>query len=177
VLSSKDLISSSSSFKIYDAVLTSSELQVDADPEMEKFQSLLQDYLKVTESSPIVPTIRESHSGINMLTSRITPSSSEDYVYDVFYQRPSTISEWAEAANVGTVTGLPMNVDDSFDYDSDSEVEDDEDVDSNAEDFYKNEYPDEEQSEDGSNAGSSDMFHESSEDEADNEEPRFVPDE
>jgi len=48
-----------------------------------------------------------------------------------------------------------MNVDDSFDYDSDSEVEDDEDVDSNAEDFYKNEYPDEEQSEDGSNAGSS----------------------
>ena len=31
------------------------------------------------------------------------PSSDGDYVWDVFYHRPATLSEWNEAANVGTL--------------------------------------------------------------------------
>ena len=33
-----------------------------------------------------------------------------DYVWDVFYHRPATLSEWNEAANVGTlfVTSSPL---------------------------------------------------------------------
>lgn len=33
-----------------------------------------------------------------------------DYVWDVFYHRPATLSEWIEAANVGTlwVTSFPL---------------------------------------------------------------------
>lgn len=32
-----------------------------------------------------------------------TGVASEDYVWDVFYHRPLTLSEWNEAANVGTL--------------------------------------------------------------------------
>jgi hypothetical protein len=30
-------------------------------------------------------------------------SKYDDYVWDVFYHRPATLSEWNEAANVGTL--------------------------------------------------------------------------
>jgi hypothetical protein len=35
-----------------------------------------------------------------------------DYVWDVFYHRPATLSEWNEAANVGTlwVTSFPLSL-------------------------------------------------------------------
>ena len=34
----------------------------------------------------------------------LPPSTSDgDYVWDVFYHRPATLSEWNEAANVGTL--------------------------------------------------------------------------
>lgn len=28
---------------------------------------------------------------------------SDDYVWDVFYHRPATLSEWNDAANIGTL--------------------------------------------------------------------------
>jgi len=33
------------------------------------------------------------------------PSTDDDYVWDVFYHRPATLSEWNVVANVGTVYG------------------------------------------------------------------------
>ena len=30
-------------------------------------------------------------------------SSGDDYVWDVFYHRPATLSEWNDVANIGTV--------------------------------------------------------------------------
>lgn len=76
--------------------------------------------------------------------------SSDDYVWDVFYHRPATLSEWNAAANVGTVcvttttflphitcscfssTGLPSDLKgyDSLS-DSDDEFLDEADEDSN----------------------------------------------
>jgi len=36
-------------------------------------------------------------------------SKSDDYVWDVFYHRPATLSEWNEAANVGTLcVSMPL---------------------------------------------------------------------
>lgn len=32
-----------------------------------------------------------------------TSNSADDYVWDVFYRRPTTLSEWNEAANVATL--------------------------------------------------------------------------
>ena len=47
-----------------------------------------------------------------MIGQHILPQSAldGDYVWDVFYHRPATLSEWIEAANVGTlcVTSFPL---------------------------------------------------------------------
>jgi len=167
VLASKDLppSASSSGLKIYDAVLYSDDAAQDGAPEMDKFQSLLQDYLHVSDST-------KSMASSSGSTSALSSSSSEDYVYDIFYHRPSALADLSESANVGTVSGLPLAFDDSYDFDSDSEVEDEEDEDSNAEDFYRNDYPDEESDQD---SDGSDMFHEQSDNESDIGD-RFVPD-
>jgi len=90
-------------------------------------------------------------------------SSIDDYVWDVFYHRPATLTEWNEAANVGTLTGLPPSLTDPYDSASDSEEEDEADEDSNAEEYYKNDYPDEE---DSSEEDDNDEFHEDSENES-----------
>lgn len=77
-------------------------------------------------------------------------SIDDDYVWDVFYHRPATLSEWNDVSNVGTVyveafsvfiictyleacsTGLPASFGDTYDSASDSEEELDEaDEDSN----------------------------------------------
>jgi len=104
---------------------------------------------------------------LNDITVSATPEtipSSDDYVWDVFYHRPTTLSEWNAAANVGTLTGLPPSITDPYDSDSDSEAEDEADEDSNAEEYYKNDYPDEE--EDSEEGRSSDDFYDDSEEES-----------
>lgn len=76
---------------------------------------------------------------------------SGDYVWDVFYHRPVTLSEWnSVAARTGTLwvlcsfylssllssclsTGLPVSVLDPDDSGSDSEADDEADEDSNGE--------------------------------------------
>ena len=35
--------------------------------------------------------------------SATSTSQSDDYVWDVFYHRPATLSDWNEVANVGTL--------------------------------------------------------------------------
>jgi len=149
VISSKDI--PRNDFKMYDAVL---EEQGPASPpmdlEMEKFLPMLQDYLTLQEtaSSGVIP-----NSNLYAATG--------DYVWDVFYRRPYSLSEWNSfAVNYGTVTGLPPSVEDDNLSDSDSEEEDEADEDSNAEEYYKNDYPDEEDSD-----SDDDLFHDATEDE------------
>ncbi|KAK7048130.1 hypothetical protein R3P38DRAFT_3387632 [Favolaschia claudopus] len=158
VISAKDAVpkAKDTGFKLYDAVLSGDKSST-GDEEIEKFMPMLQEYLNINDisASPSDFSLNE-----NSLTSE--PSlSSDDYVWDVFYHRPATLSEWNEAANVGTLTGLPPSITDPYDSASESEEEDEADEDSNAEEYYKNDYPEEEDS----SGGDSDEFHEDSEDE------------
>ncbi|KAF9235188.1 hypothetical protein BU15DRAFT_78283 [Melanogaster broomeanus] len=151
VISSKDV--PQNDFKMYDAVLEHQRSSLPPmDPEMERFLPMLQDYLTLrdTSSSGAIPNAQVEDAIV-------------DYVWDVFYKRPYSLSEWNSfAANVGTVTGLPPSaLDDDLSDDSQSEEEDEADEDSNAEEYYKNDYPDEEDPE----SDNSDMFHDDSEEE------------
>ncbi|KIJ60290.1 hypothetical protein HYDPIDRAFT_32410 [Hydnomerulius pinastri MD-312] len=170
VISAKDI--PQNDFKMYDAVLAEQGPSLPAlDTEMEKFLPMLQDYLTLQDatSSGSVP--------LSSSTSVEDASTSNDYVWDVFYRRPYSLAEWnSVAANVGTVTGLPPSALDDLSDDSESEEEDEADEDSNAEEYYKNDYPEEEGS-DSDDSGSKiahiqsqphltisvDMFHENSE--------------
>ncbi|KJA14316.1 hypothetical protein HYPSUDRAFT_150581 [Hypholoma sublateritium FD-334 SS-4] len=155
VYSSKELEARKNArdFKMYDAVPSSAPtpMAVDEPSDMDNFLPMLNDYLSMHDSEPTsrIP-LQKSSAATTSLKSKI-PSpvcDEDDYVWDVFYHRPATLSEWnAVANNVGTVTGLPPSFGDTYDSASDSEEEFDEaDEDSNAEDFYKNDYPDEEES-------------------------------
>ncbi|KAF8133406.1 hypothetical protein EV363DRAFT_1397638 [Boletus edulis] len=112
-------------FRMYDAVLEDKGPSLPPmDPEMEKFLPMLQDYL----------TLQETTSASN---SDSYASTRDDYVWDVFYRRPYSLSEWNSiAANYGMVTGLPPSAEDE---ELTRPTED-----SNAEEYYKNDYPDEE---------------------------------
>ncbi|KAF8909012.1 hypothetical protein CPB84DRAFT_1813251 [Gymnopilus junonius] len=143
-------------FKMYDAVPTNDQSMVvdEAPSEMDKFLPMLQDYLK---SPCFQPVFHPVHEGADITSGVSTPKGDNDYVWDVFYHRPATLSEWNEVANVGTVTGLPPSFGDDYDSASDSDEELDEaDEDSNAEEYYKNDYPEEEES---------DEFHDDSDQE------------
>lgn len=155
VLSSKEIARNPVDFKMYDAIPAS---QQSSSTEMDNFLPMLNDYLKIHDTdmdTETNPRVLKKPSGVMG-----QPFTSDgDYVWDVFYHRPATLSEWNEAANVGTLTGLPPSFGDVYDSASDSEEEEDEaDEDSNAEEYYKNDYPDEIDS-----SGSSDEFHEDSE--------------
>jgi hypothetical protein len=52
---------------------------------------------------PLGPTEANLATGKPLPTST---STSDDYVWDVFYHRPATLSEWNQAANVGTLCVL-----------------------------------------------------------------------
>jgi len=72
-------------------------------------------------------------------------SSANDYVWDIFYHRTSKSTDWNKISqNIGTLTGLPASFGDPDESDPESEVEDEGDEDSNAEDWFTNDYPDEE---------------------------------
>ncbi|KIJ14928.1 hypothetical protein PAXINDRAFT_12198 [Paxillus involutus ATCC 200175] len=151
VLSSKDI--AQNDFKMYDAVLQHQGSSLPPmDPEMEKFLPMLQDYLTLRDTSSSGPI---SNAPLK------DGATGDEYVWDVFYRRPYSLSEWNSfAANVGTVTGLPPSaLDDDLSDDSQSEEEDEADEDSNAEEYYKNDYPDEEDPD----SDDSDMFHDGSE--------------
>jgi hypothetical protein len=149
VISAKD-VQSQSDFRMYDAVPADKMPTSPVfDSDMEKFLPMLQNYLHMNDEPSQVLSIAPP---------------AEDYVWDVFYRRPCTLSEWNSVANIGTLEGLPPSLDDPYSSDSDSEEEDNADEDSNAEEYYKNDYPDEDDSDDSEG---SDIFHESSEAEDD----------
>ncbi|KAH6911441.1 hypothetical protein BKA70DRAFT_1370631 [Coprinopsis sp. MPI-PUGE-AT-0042] len=127
-------------FKMYDAILATPAEERELDPEMEKFQAMLNDYLRVNDVN-----ISHKQGGPSLDTVMKSPGTEEsDYVWDVFYHRPVTLAEWNEmAANIATLYGFPAEGDD-YSTGSESELEDNADEDSNDESFYKNDYPDEE---------------------------------
>lgn len=149
VISAKDA-RSQSDFRMYDAVPADKKPTPPVfDSDMEKFLPMLQNYLRMNDEPSEVLS---------------AAPSVEDYVWDVFYRRPCTLSEWNSVANIGTLEGLPPSLDDPYSSDSESEEEDNADEDSNAEEYYKNDYPDEDDSDDSEG---SDIFHDSSEAEDD----------
>ncbi|KAJ7465301.1 hypothetical protein FB451DRAFT_1488972 [Mycena latifolia] len=166
VVSAKDLPpkTKNTGFKLYDAVLAADKgPTAEADAEMEKFMPMLDEYLRLNDIA--------ASASASSVAETLPPSASstDDYVWDVFYHRPATLTEWNEAANVGTLTGLPPSIADPYDSASDSEEEDEADEDSNAEEYYKNDYPDEEDSSDENDSGNfllQDEFHEDSENES-----------
>jgi hypothetical protein len=161
IISHKDLASKKTDFKLYDAILSDGDVAPPPpmfDSEMDKFMPLLQDYLKIHDMTPPGSSTAEE-SPVSVTESKV---EGDDYVWDVFYHRPTKLSEWNAVANIGTLTGLPPSTIGPYDSDSDTEPEDEADEDSNEEEYYKNDYPDEEASDD---SNSSDMFHEQSDQE------------
>lgn len=156
-------------FKLYDAVLTS-DATTSVDPEMEKFLPLLQEYLTIHNIKPSTSRTSDSIRSLTPSGSRSSapvavaapvpiPSSDDpDFVWDVFYHRAGLTNEYDAAAKVAMLTGLPDSLADPYASASESEEEDEADEDSNAEEYYKNDYPDEESSECDSSEGS-DLFH------------------
>lgn len=105
------------------------------DPEMEKFQSMLQGYLKVHDIDTSAEASGSSSAGVPIAApAPLPPTDDPDYVWDVFYHRAGLMDDDLEelpAVNVGTLTGLPGNFD-AGDSDDEESVEGDEaDEDSN----------------------------------------------
>jgi hypothetical protein len=152
-------------YKLYDAVLTS-DATSSVDPEMEKFLPLLQEYLTIHDIKPSTLRTSDSVGSLTPSGSRSTapaalaapapipPSDDPDFVWDVFYHRAGLTNEYDAAAKVATLTGLPDALADPYASGSESEEEDEADEDSNAEEYYKNDYPDEESSECSTSEGS-----------------------
>ncbi|KAJ3785563.1 hypothetical protein GGU10DRAFT_427893 [Lentinula aff. detonsa] len=165
ILSSRELATqrANSDFKMYDAVLENPPAEEQIDPALEK---LLQDYLKrMSFEIHVKPTRQYIVSVLPVETSSVTTptaSKAEDYVWDIFYHRPRTYTQsLTDVVAVGTVSGLPPLASGDSDSDSYSEEEDEADEDSNAEEWYTNDYPEEEESDwSHDDDDGSDEFHE-----------------
>ncbi|QRV91105.1 Transcription factor Iwr1 [Ceratobasidium sp. AG-Ba] len=112
-------------------------------PEMEEFQDLLKEYLRVNDISLDAPPPRKPVTiSAPHVSKKTADAEEEEYVWDVFYQRADLsgdLSVWDGLANVRAAAhGGDILADEA---DSDS-VKDEADEDSNEEDFYRNDYPD-----------------------------------
>ncbi|KAI9510147.1 hypothetical protein F5148DRAFT_1181910 [Russula earlei] len=155
VIPSKDV--AGNDYKLYDAIL-SSEAQSPVDPEVQKFLPLLEEYLTIHDIKPSTSRSADSTGSLTPSGSRTLPhvpiampaqirsNDDPDFVWDVFYHRSGLLNDRNAAANVATLTGLPEPLADTYASASESEEEDEADEDSNAEEYYKNDYPDEESS-------------------------------
>ncbi|CUA73875.1 hypothetical protein RSOLAG22IIIB_01396 [Rhizoctonia solani] len=155
---------SESKFVLYEAVLAAPAVveSEEPTPEMQEFQDLLQEYLRVNEISLDAPPPRKPVTSVALSKKPIAEDDDDEaYVWDVFYQRPNLsgdLSIWDGLANVGTLSGLPPTEGDILADEEDSDsVKDEADEDSNEEDFYRNDYPD---TESDSDAYQSDGDHE-----------------
>lgn len=98
---------------MYDAVLEDQgSMLPPVDLEMEKFLPMLQDYLtrtqpisfSCTNKLMVQPIPVQETSGAISNTNVHPAAVRDDYVWDVFYRRPYSLSEWNSfAANYGTV--------------------------------------------------------------------------
>lgn len=139
-------------FMVYEAVPVGSDagvmgkgskdLLLEDDPEMATFLPMLQDYLRVNDINIHETTANGSQATLSI---RAEEDNNNDYVWDVFIHRTIPLEIWNQVALLGSVTGVPG--DDSYPSDE-SEIEDEADEDSNDENWYANDYPDEEDSED-----------------------------
>ncbi|KAG9028941.1 hypothetical protein FRB95_005893 [Tulasnella sp. JGI-2019a] len=121
------------------------------DPEMSKFATMVDDYLQLNEIS-LDDTNRIARS--EPAVDRQPYSEPQDYVYDIFQLNVRDVDQVQEllnsgkAGSVATVTGLPyweLTLDALVDDGSDDSAKDEADEDSNDEDFYRNDYPDQEE--------------------------------
>ncbi|KAG8748517.1 hypothetical protein FRC10_003650 [Ceratobasidium sp. 414] len=157
---------SPSGFVLYEAIpagVTEVEQTQESGPEMDEFQDLLKEYLRVNDISLDTPPPRKPVTASTPhVPKKIAEEEEEEYVWDVFYQRANLsgdLSIWDGLANVGTLSGLPPTEGDILADEADSDsVKDEADEDSNEEDFYRNDYPDTES--DGSDEHRSDGEHE-----------------
>ncbi|KAK2459666.1 hypothetical protein APHAL10511_008311 [Amanita phalloides] len=153
VVSSKDVAKSQSNFKLYDAIPSPEKAHPSVDSDIEKFLPMLKDYLSLQDISlnSSEPSKKEQEPTASSTIASKTTVRTDDYVWDIFYRRPVMIDEWIDKANVATLTGMSLFEEGLYDSGSDSEMEAEGDVDSNAEEYYKNDYPEEEElSDDGS---------------------------
>ena len=57
------------------------------------------------EADDFAPVVQETSASSGVPDASVLATSNDDYVWDVFYRRPFSLSEWnAFAANVGTVS-------------------------------------------------------------------------
>ncbi|KAI9025803.1 hypothetical protein CLU79DRAFT_743155 [Phycomyces nitens] len=84
-----------------------------------------------------IPMVKE------YLTLNEKPKDEDEYVYDVYYRDDSNLTAGINAGNIGSLVWFDEETGYLND-DTDSELGDHEDEDSNAEDYYQNDYPDEE---------------------------------
>ncbi|KAG9103938.1 hypothetical protein FRC06_006883 [Ceratobasidium sp. 370] len=144
-----------SNLVLYEAVpagATEVEQTQESGPEMEEFQDLLKEYLRVNDISLDAPPPRKPvTASAPHVPKKASEEEEEEYVWDVFYQRANLsgdLSIWDGLANVGTLSGLPPTEGDILADEADSDsVKDEADEDSNEEDFYRNDYPDTESDE------------------------------
>ncbi|KZV90298.1 hypothetical protein EXIGLDRAFT_837902 [Exidia glandulosa HHB12029] len=122
----------SSQMTVYDAVADDAPLDAeDAPDELKSFLPMLENYLK-------------AHATDSLHDRPADAGDVPGYVYDIYIHRPGQPLQSATTyTNVGSVSGLPGAFDDAWDSDDDEYAGDTEDEDSNAEDFYQNDYPDE----------------------------------
>lgn len=119
VVSHKELLNRTQGVQCYDAVPVNEP--EDAQAEVEKFIPLLEEYLKRT-----LKTVSRAKHTINIclfsfswyinLVSDIQPttsgaSSTNDYVWDIFYHRTSKSTDWNKISqNIGTLYALPSRL-------------------------------------------------------------------
>jgi hypothetical protein len=141
------------SFTLYDVVPAAQAAPpaaTEQDAEIERFLPMLQEYLKVSDIA-LSPKLLPAQAPTGGET-RIGAEAEDDYVWDVYYYRPS-LTQWnalALGANVGSLcvptftwdaaagadacgcrNGLPPSINDPNGSDSESEPEDEDDEDSN----------------------------------------------
>ncbi|EOQ99349.1 RNA polymerase II nuclear localization protein IWR1 [Wallemia ichthyophaga EXF-994] len=111
--------------------------------QMREFRRLVEDYLKMQEVVSI--DSNDSEKG-NDKEDKNTVNNNNDYVFDVYYRDSKKSHHSPEIlSNIGLLTGLSDEFGAGVDYSSDStDIKDEADEDSNEEDYYTNDYPDEE---------------------------------
>ncbi|KAF9485884.1 hypothetical protein BDN70DRAFT_870810 [Pholiota conissans] len=86
-------------FKMYDAVRQSeTAMNVDEPSDMDKFLPMLNDYLNLHDVKQTNSEVPLAPAAVENKPPKVA-SDDEDYVWDVFYHRPATLTEWNAAAN------------------------------------------------------------------------------
>ncbi|KAI9286697.1 hypothetical protein BC943DRAFT_228785 [Umbelopsis sp. AD052] len=127
-------------FQLYDAVKEKDsnanillEDEAEDDLVMCNFISMVKEYLTVEERDEEAKKFSQ------------TPVDDDDgYVYDVYYRDDTAVKSAFPSHNIGALIWADEQLELMNDDSDDSDVGDSEDEDSNAEDFYQNDYPEEE---------------------------------